>query len=363
MGICSGTQRKPANEIYIHGGQPLAWFRREVDGQKEADCFYLHPTTEIGLMSYNINYDNYSTGTVLTGPAAGTPDLWETQAVAMADTCNMWAPRYSQLGMLALGVPSGSCSDDKYKGFMVGLKTVLDDVKAAFAAFLEERPDKTRPFFIFAHSQGSILMTKVIKDCLCGTEHQKRFVAAYLPGGYVPCDVADLLGGGMHICDGPEDTNCIISWDTRLKDIYKPDSIHDGMLALWPHYLYWWMFDKYGEQETRRDPDSKPRVQVNPCTWKQCDGKGNGPGYLGAKQYGEQDPVLPADAADFSQKIDVTTGHCLWIEDPRAWLKKNDAGPAADGGNLHPVDVSMWFYNIKENVPKRLAAFKKNSRR
>ena len=55
----------------------------EADGTKDADCFYLHPTTAIGLTAWNINFDNYTTGDVLTGKAAGTPDLWETQAMAM----------------------------------------------------------------------------------------------------------------------------------------------------------------------------------------------------------------------------------------------------------------------------------------
>jgi len=246
---------------------------------------------------------------------------------------------------------------------MQAAQVVMADAEAAFKAFLADRPDKSRPFFIFAHSQGSILMTKVIKDCLCGTSHQASFVAAYLAGGYIPVDLMDQLkttyenGTAMHICNGPEDSNCIISWDTRLKELYHPEKMHDGMLGLWPHYIYWWLFEMAFPEETRKDPESKPRIQINPMTWTQSDGAGDGPGYLGAHQYGEAEPIMPTDAAAFAASVSVTTGHCLWIEDPRPWLKGNDAGPAAKEGNLHPVDVSFWYYNIKENVAKRLAAF------
>ena len=49
-------------------------------------------------------------------------------------------------------------------------------------------------------------------------------------------------------------------------------------------------------------------------------------------------------------------GHFLWVADA-AHMK--DPGPAAGVGNLHPADVTMWYYNIKDNVAKRVAAWTK----
>jgi alpha-beta hydrolase superfamily lysophospholipase len=73
---------------------------------------------------------------------------------------------------------------DQVKG---SIDLAYDDLKRAFRHFLEARPDKKRPFFVAAHSQGAILMSKVIADCVePSPEHRSRFVAAYLAGGYVP---------------------------------------------------------------------------------------------------------------------------------------------------------------------------------
>ena len=132
------------------------------------------------------------------------------------------------------------------------------------------------------------------------------------------------------------------------------------MLALWPHMIYWVLFDKYCEKPVVADPDSKPRVQINPCTWSGAPGEGQSGGYLGAKQYGQREPVLPPSPASngpadsFGSKIS-TTDHALWVQDPRTWLK--DAGPAASHGNLHPVDIGFWFFNVRANVQARIEAF------
>ena len=81
---CTGEEPLTVHDIYKEGGAELAWFRKPAagDDSKETDCFYCHPTTAMGMMSWNIAYDNYSTGDELTGMAAGTPDLWETQVTS-----------------------------------------------------------------------------------------------------------------------------------------------------------------------------------------------------------------------------------------------------------------------------------------
>lgn len=347
MGCCASREHKAYTDS-------AAWFVREQTGAKPADCFYAHPTTEIGLCSWNAGQMGYAKGDKLTGSAAGTKDLLDTQAKALSETCNMWVPRYNQLGMLSLGKAEPGMSDAKAQEFVEHCTEAIDDLKKAFQEFLDERTDKTRPFFIFGHSQGSILMTRVIKDCLAGSEHQKHFVAAYLAGGYIPIDLVPLLGGDIHVCTGPEDTNCIISWDTRLIDIWEPSKINEGFLGLWPHSIYWLIFDKYCEEPTAKDPESKPRVEVSPLTWSTAAGPGQG--YLGARLYQQEEPEMAP--ATFGEGVKPGP-HEVWVPDPKQWM--TDPGPAAGIGNLHPADVTLWFYNIKDNVAKRLNAFKKDN--
>jgi len=347
MGGCSGHEERPDKFT-----DNSFWFAKDEAGTKDVDCFYIHPTTEMGITSWNVGIKGYAKGCPpkgLTGMAAGTPDLMDDQASAFKETCNIWAPRYSQVGLLSLGKATPKMSDAQEAKFKAAMDKATADVVEAFNLFLSTRPDKSRPFVILGHSQGSIIATKVIKDVLAGHNQQKVFVAAYLAGGYIPVDLIPTIGHGIHVCTGPEDTNCIISWDTRTKDVWKPASIHDGGLALWPHILYWVYFDKYcGDMPKEKDPDSKPRVQISPLTWTDAAGGA----YLGAKDHGNDTPQMPPDGWAEAVTPDKG-GMCLWVNNPAPWMK--DPGPAAKDGNLHPVDVTMWHYNLKENVAQRVA--------
>jgi hypothetical protein len=68
------------------------WFVREADGDKEADVFYAHPTTGLGLLRWNLAWEDMG-GDKCTGPVAGDPDLITGQAGAWRTDCNIWAPK------------------------------------------------------------------------------------------------------------------------------------------------------------------------------------------------------------------------------------------------------------------------------
>ena len=303
-------------------------------------------TKEMGVFYWNLNRQGYGKTDTLPDNTSGDPDLIETQAGAFKDCCNIWAPRYSQVGMLGLARHSSSPAFNDYLG------TAVADVISAFRSFLQERPDKKRPFVLAGHSQGSIILVKVIKECIEGqADVEAQFVAAYLAGSYVPQDVFGTIFKSIHPCTGPLDTKCIISWDTRTSDLFELNSVHSmgPGLGLWPHLLYWGLFNEYCNKPEDKDDVSKGRLQISPVTWT-TEGEGK---YLGAKQYGKTEPVMPPE--EWSKSIKVTD-KAVWVEDPRSWLE--NAGPAASGGNLHPIDVHLWFFNIKENVEKRVASFK-----
>ena len=361
MACCFCSTRRVEYEAGGEDSDSAAWFLREQGGPKEADCFYAHPTTVANVFGWNSGQQGYAQGkgAKLTGFAAGTPDLMETQAGAVRGSCNLWVPRYNQVGMLALRTSSPSARPKKIAKFKAAMALAYADLAAAFRCFLEERADKTRPFIILAHSQGSILMVKVIKECLAGTPHERSFVAAYLAGGYVPKDVVSLLGGNVHVSNGPLDSGCIMSWDTRVRGKFSPNASTEGALGLNAHHLYWSFFDGYCEEPVGAEDASKARVQVNPLTWAETEGSGDGGGYLGAHAHGVAAPELPPDAQAWGGAVGfsdgASTGHFLWV--PGAGHMK-DPGPAAGIGNLHPADVTCWFHNIEDNVPKRIEAWR-----
>ncbi len=355
MGCCWCSSRRSAYEASDESSPAAhpAWFAR--GGDKACDCFYAHPTTVACMFGWNVGQLSYARGRKLTGFAAGTPDLLETQASAVSDVCNLWVPRYAQVGMMALGSSKPGASAKKLRKFTAAMQVAFADLAAAFRCFLAERPDHSRPFIILAHSQGSILMVKVIKECLSGTKHEQNLVAAYLAGGYLPKDVVPLLGGNIHVSTGPRDTGCVMSWDTRIRGKFDVNKSTQGMLGLAAHHLYWSFLEKYCAEPTGDEDQSKPRVQVNPLTWAET--AGGGAGYLGSHAYGSTVPEVHV-SQNWDSRVGfadgASTGHFLWVADVE---HMKDPGPAAGVGNLHPADVTLWFYNIKENVPKRIQAF------
>jgi len=231
------------------------------------------------------------------------------------------------------------------------------DVKRAFEEFLEQRPVKTRPFLIAGHSQGSIVLSKVLRDCIANSACEEYFVAAYLTGGYVPLDLFEKAVGGVHNCTGPEDVCCVISYDTRIGELFEPPKIHSLACGygLWPHHIHWLLHERYGTRPTGKDDVSKDRLEINPMTWS----SEAGGEYLGAKVPGSSTPAMPPDGgAAFGARVTVKS-KAVNIPDPRAWYKNAPPMPAKEG-NLHPVDLQFWFYNIKENVPKRIAAWQRS---
>lgn len=347
MCLCfDGKSASPAYDVVE------TWFSYESSGIKRADVFYVHPTTHIGLCQWNIAWEGM--GSTCTGPIAGDPDLLQGQAGAWRNDCNLYAPKYSQAGFLSQCQNLNDGSDDVLEKVQTSLKLAFDDVSRAFLHFLDNRPDQKRPFFVAGHSQGAVLLSKVLADFVEGTIHEDTFVAGYLCGGYCPMDLFNNRKAFVSIkpCTSPEDTNCIISYDTRTTD-WKPESLNKiGFgLGVWPHHMYWLLFDRYCEKPVGLDNVSKPRLQINPLTWN-TEGGGNHLGVNLSYQNRQVAPLIPP--AGWSDTIHITDKAVI-IEDPESWLP--GAGSKGGPGNLHPIDVHFFYHNIRENVGQRLNAW------
>ena len=192
-----------------------------------------------------------------------------SQAAAWKDAgCNVWAPKYRQMGMLSM-LMKEKPSAAKLSSMGKSLRIAFEDLERAFRQFLAQRPDKARPFIIAGHSQGAVLMAKVLKSCVENdAQVRKLFIAAYLCGAYFPLDLFDGEFSHLHACKGPNDTECIIAYDTRTA-AFKPKSLQEIVFGfgLWPNYFYWLLFDKYCDEPTEKDDVGKARLQINPQTW------------------------------------------------------------------------------------------------
>eukprot|EP00756_Hemistasia_phaeocysticola_P050871 Hpha_TRINITY_DN26055_c0_g1::TRINITY_DN26055_c0_g1_i1::g.115225::m.115225 len=323
------------------------WFAAERDGSKRADLFYAHPTTSVGPLRWNTAWEDMP-DKKCTGLVAGDPDLLTGQGDAWREEANLYAPKYRQMGFMSQ-LQDLEHGDDKLLGDVKrSIDVAAGDLERAFRHFLETRPDKKRPFIVAGHSQGAILMTRVLARCVQGTEHEERFVAAYLAGSYVPKDLFGTVYTSIRACAGPKDTGCIIAYDTRTPE-FKPASLNKimGSWGIWPHHMYWLIHDRYCARPTGTDP-GKPRLQINPQTWT---AEGGGV-HLGTR--------TACPPAEWAAKTAVTD-YAVVVADPEQWYK--GAGHAGGPGNLHPLEVTFWYKNIRENVKERLAAWFERARR
>lgn len=334
-------------------GDAGTWFAYEHTGGKRADLFYAHPTTQAGVARWNMAWED--AGATCTGPVAGDPDLLLGQAAAWSEEANLYAPKYRQMGFLAQGMDLET-TDKHHANVKASLDMAAGDLERAFRHFLQHRPDKSRPFVVAAHSQGAILMTRVLATQLQGTEHEDKLVAAYLCGAYCPQDLFGTVFTTIRACAGPTDTRCLISYDTRTPE-FKPESLNHIApalgIGLWGHHLHWLLHDRYCERPRGTDDVGKPRLQINPGTWTAA----GGGQHLGAlltstmvkppAGYSAGGRLLPP--AGWAAKTTVND-YSVSVEDPDKWWPGSGRH-----GNLHAIDVQFWFYNHRENVKQRLA--------
>lgn len=177
-------------------GEASAWLRRP-EGTLAADgpaAFYIHPTTDFAGADWNAPHDAARLEAATRAVTAG-------QASVLDACCGVYAPRYRQAALAALGV-----SELPYE-------LAFGDVRAAFAHFLAAIGD--RPFVVVGHSQGALhaqhLLTRVIDP---DPALAARLIAAYVIGIPVPEALYATELERVRPCVGPTQVGCVASWST-----------------------------------------------------------------------------------------------------------------------------------------------------
>lgn len=179
---------------------PTLWLpegaqKAEIPGQ--AAIFFIHPTSFIPKTHWNAPLDDKVSQdrarTFLRGLA--------TPFNAAGD---VWAPRYRQASV-------GAFLTDKPEG-QLALDSAYQDIELAFKQFVRS-VQKDRPIILAGHSQGSLHLTRLLKEQIAGKPIAKRIVAAYVVGWPVSLET-DLPELGLPACDSPDKTGCIMSWES-----------------------------------------------------------------------------------------------------------------------------------------------------
>jgi len=301
--------------------------------QAAVDVFYVHPTTYVGSR-WNGPVDdprlNADTDRVAT----------RIQASAFAGCCAVYAPRYRQANGTAFTYPSADGDQ--------ALDLAYGDVERAFLAFAARRARGAatgieRPFIVAAHSQGTMLLYRLLRQQVSGRALRSRLVAAYLIGGLITqTDLAKDLPD-IPVCAAKEQTGCIVAWNARGPQ-YQPSSFElrrssDGAPGRGP-----------GLDAVLRD-----RVCVNPLSWTHDEQAAAAARNPGALFFDSPVPtILPGFASAQCRQgalIVATLGPV-----PRDLMSRL-LDYALGAGNYHPIEYQIFFLSLRDNARARAAAF------
>jgi hypothetical protein len=183
---------------------------------RPAATFFIHPTSYLNRAQWNEPADDAES-------RDRARNYVKLMASAFADTGPVWAPRYRQAtfgSFLLAGDRTGQRALDAAYG----------DVLAAFDTFIAAQMPDT-PIILAGHSQGSFHLVRLLKDRVAGKPLAGRIVAAYAIGWPISLK-ADLPALGLPACTAPDQTRCIISFQSYA----EPAEYQDGLplFEQWP---------------------------------------------------------------------------------------------------------------------------------
>lgn len=180
----------------------------EADPNAPIDCFYVYPT---------VSQDDSANSDMQAG--SEEMDVVRSQFARMASECRPFAPLYRQVTLTALRANmSGdqSMTPDSALGY--------NDIRNAWNHYLENH-NNGRGVVLVGHSQGSSVLTRLIREEIEGREVQDRIVSAMLIGTTVQVPRNEPVGATfehMPLCQSASQTGCIITYASYREEIPPP---------------------------------------------------------------------------------------------------------------------------------------------
>ena len=177
--------------------------RRSVQAESSNDhhrdnCFYLYPTAS----------NENTTNSDLTVQPAETA-IATDQAARFSSVCNVWAPMYRQITVHGLSLANTSDPG----AYTVAYNSVLADWKDFIA-----HDDDGRPIIFIGHSQGSVMLIKLLQaEVDKNPKFRRLMVAAILAGGNVTVPTGKTVGAtfeNLPLCTSAKKSGCVIAYSS-----------------------------------------------------------------------------------------------------------------------------------------------------
>ena len=178
------------------------------DPKAPIDCFYVYPT---------VSTDPTPNSDMTADPAE--LNVIKQQFARFASKCLPYAPMYRQVtlaGLRRMLAPGAAVTLDQ------GLQ--YDDVKDAWNHYLQH-DNKGRGFVLVAHSQGSFILNRLIREEIDGKPVQSRMLSAILLGTTIAVPKGKDVGGSFQhvpLCRSASQIGCVITFASFRSTIPPP---------------------------------------------------------------------------------------------------------------------------------------------
>jgi len=273
-----------------------------------ADVFFLYPTSltkRTGIKKKNAAIDD----SYINAKTDYSSILY--QASVFNQHARIFSPRYRQANISVFFHKNTEQADSIFE-------IAYSDIKEAFQYYLSHW-NNDRPIIIAAHSQGSKMANRVLKEFFDSSNDstqeplKNKLVVAYILGWPVPKEYFTSL----KMCVDSVQTGCICSWRTVRKNYV-------------PFYL---------KQEKGNS------FVTNPLTWTTD------------SVYADKSLNSGSVLFKFNKIYKYTTdaqvnNGLLWVKKPKfpwsfLYFTKN----------YHAGDINLFYINIRENVQRRIRSF------
>ena len=162
------------------------------------DCFYVYPT---------VSRDEGDNSDLVPGPEEQVTAT--VQFARFGTVCRTFAPMYRQatLGALLRNLNTTA-------GTLPALDLAYEDIAAAWRRYLAHH-NRGRPFVLVGHSQGTIMLMRLLAREIEGSPAHGRLVSALLIGFNVEVPDGAIVGGTFRqtpLCTRRGQTGCVVSY-------------------------------------------------------------------------------------------------------------------------------------------------------
>ena len=177
------------------------------------DCFYVYPT---------VSSDPTPNSDMNAGPEELS--VIRQQFARFASQCRVYAPLYRQVTLTALRAAIGG------KPMAVDRALGYNDVVDAWKYYLEH-DNQGRGVVLLGHSQGSGVLTQLIRNEIDGKPVQGRLVSAILMGTNLAVPKGKDVGGAFQqipLCHSATQTGCVIAYASFRANVPPPANSRFG---------------------------------------------------------------------------------------------------------------------------------------